>query len=449
MEFKHSSNNPSENCDEKNSPPYFMEPASPAIFQPYRADGAAASGPHESICAREFMEGFAVTFEFRHAGSGATNLAAQKFSGVIIHCCMLHQITTRFTTYDTLISRAEQRKRATVHFRLVRKARRAVKAKTRAEAVHARSRAAVLILLHERDGDVHVTLTQRNTKLRSHAGEVALPGGKRDVGDLLDDSHTAVREAHEEIGLDPQEVHVLCSLAPCVSRLLTIVTPVVAWVDSSVIDRLHPASPDEVARIFHVPLAFFLTEASHSSRDDHWNGLQFRVHDFRYSVEPAEGEGHEPMRIWGLTASILIRAAEIGLRRHAEFPIAAPESTSTRRAQREPGRGGLTVRQQVAEIHQRGAFRKAGLQDAPLPPGCCFWLFEDAPAEVARRVLELRAERERDEGDEDEGVLRKQVTELRDVEIPKAEKQLEGLRGSLQKKLKELESMKNQTKSRL
>ena len=54
-----------------------------------------------------------------------------------------------------------------------------------------------------------------------------------------------------------------------------------------------------------------------------------------------------------------------------------------------------------------------------------------------------------DEGDEDEWVLRKQVTELRDVEIPKAEKQLEGLRGSLQKKLKELESMKNQTKSRL
>ena len=76
-------------------------------------------------------------------------------------------------------------------------------------------------------------------------------------------------------------------------------------------------------------------------------------------------------------------------------------------------------------------------------------LFEDAPAEVARRVLELRAERERDEGDEDEWVLRKQVTELRDVEIPKAEKQLEGLRGSLQKKLKELESMKNQTNRRL
>jgi len=340
----------------------------------------------------------------------------------------------------------------------------------------------VLILLHERDGEVYVTLTQRNPKLRSHAGEVALPGGKRDVGDLLDDSHTAVREAHEEIGLDPQEVHVLCSLAPCVSKTLAVVTPVVAWAPSPAIDKLYCASPDEVARIFHVPLAFFLGEASHTSRDDHWNGLQFRVHEFAYSVPAAQQqqaqagakgafvtagtaesmtEPTESMRIWGLTASILIRAAEIGLRRHAEFPISAGSSTLAFRAEhprtrqqesrREPGRSGLTVRQQIAGIHKQGVFMQAGLQDAPLPPGCCFWLFEDAPAEVARRVLELRAERQRDEerGDEGRWRLLKQVGELRDVEIPKAERQLEGMRAALQNKLKELEPNEPKAKSRL
>lgn len=81
-------------------------------------------------------------------------------------------------------------------------------------------RAAVLICLFEgQDGNLRVILTQRSSSLSTHAGEVALPGGKRDESDA-DDVQTALREAKEEIGLDSSLVSVITLLEPFRTKVL-------------------------------------------------------------------------------------------------------------------------------------------------------------------------------------------------------------------------------------
>ncbi|KAF4398247.1 hypothetical protein G4B88_009863 [Cannabis sativa] len=75
-------------------------------------------------------------------------------------------------------------------------------------------RAAVLVCIFQGDGgDLRVILTKRSSNLSTHSGDVALPGGKADEGDASD-VETALREAHEEIGLDPSLVNVVTVLHP-------------------------------------------------------------------------------------------------------------------------------------------------------------------------------------------------------------------------------------------
>jgi 8-oxo-dGTP pyrophosphatase MutT (NUDIX family) len=73
--------------------------------------------------------------------------------------------------------------------------------------------AAVLVALFERDGELHAVFTRRRSDLRLHAGQISFPGGRREPGDA-DLIATALREAHEEIGLDPASVTLLGALAP-------------------------------------------------------------------------------------------------------------------------------------------------------------------------------------------------------------------------------------------
>jgi 8-oxo-dGTP pyrophosphatase MutT (NUDIX family) len=76
-----------------------------------------------------------------------------------------------------------------------------------------RTDAAVLVPLFVRDGAVHAVFTKRRDDLRRHAGEISFPGGREDDGDR-DLTHTALREAHEEIGLAPDAVEVVGALQP-------------------------------------------------------------------------------------------------------------------------------------------------------------------------------------------------------------------------------------------
>jgi 8-oxo-dGTP pyrophosphatase MutT (NUDIX family) len=79
--------------------------------------------------------------------------------------------------------------------------------------VHGRIDAAVLVPLYQRDGDLHAVFTKRRDDLRRHAGEISFPGGRQD-DDETDLRLTALREAHEEIGLDPKHVELVGALQP-------------------------------------------------------------------------------------------------------------------------------------------------------------------------------------------------------------------------------------------
>jgi 8-oxo-dGTP pyrophosphatase MutT (NUDIX family) len=72
--------------------------------------------------------------------------------------------------------------------------------------------AAVLVPLFERGGELTTVFTERRHDLRRHAGEISFPGGRQDPGESLHE--TALREAHEEIGLDPAGVELVGALPP-------------------------------------------------------------------------------------------------------------------------------------------------------------------------------------------------------------------------------------------
>jgi 8-oxo-dGTP pyrophosphatase MutT (NUDIX family)/GNAT superfamily N-acetyltransferase len=155
--------------------------------------------------------------------------------------------------------------------------------------------AAVLVLLFpDAEGQSRVLLTVRVPHLSTHAGEVAFPGGSAEETDD-DPIATALREAAEEVGLDPAEcglrvTAVLETFALTVSGFR--ITPVVALAERAPATR---ANPDEVARIIHAPVEAFLPDAPVELEE-----RVIRERLIRYGVYPVEGE-----RVWGATARML------------------------------------------------------------------------------------------------------------------------------------------------
>ncbi|XP_057693176.1 peroxisomal coenzyme A diphosphatase NUDT7 isoform X2 [Corythoichthys intestinalis] len=135
-------------------------------------------------------------------------------------------------------------------------------------------------------------------KLRTSAGEVCFPGGKRDPSDE-DDVQTALREAQEEIGLPPGDVHVICTLQPVISKNGLLVTPVVGFIPESFQARPNPA---EVSAVFAAPLELFVGPFV-AGETASWVSFDF--------VEPDTGVKY---RIWGLTAMVALVVAAIALK---------------------------------------------------------------------------------------------------------------------------------------
>ncbi len=150
--------------------------------------------------------------------------------------------------------------------------------------------AAVLIGLVERPAGLSVLLTRRADSLKRHTGQIALPGGRCDAGE--GPAQTALREAHEEIGLDPELVDPVGFSDPYHTRTGFWVTPLVARVSPAAV--LTPA-PDEVAEIFETPFAFLMDPANHQRRSAVLAGERRQF----YAMD------HDGRLIWGVTAAIL------------------------------------------------------------------------------------------------------------------------------------------------
>ena len=158
------------------------------------------------------------------------------------------------------------------------------------EAVAAATGAAVLAAIINRD-EPGVILTVRRENLRTHAGQIAFPGGRIDPGE--DAVQAALREAQEEIGLAPAAVEVIGAIETYRTITGFLVTPVIGVVPPDLPLTAHDA---EVAEWFEAPLAYLLNPANQQVES-----AVFRGAERHYYVIEWNGR-----RIWGATAAMLV-----------------------------------------------------------------------------------------------------------------------------------------------
>jgi len=154
--------------------------------------------------------------------------------------------------------------------------------------------AAVLVPLIEREDELTVLLTQRASQLKNHAGQISFPGGRIEPEDA-GPREAALREAHEEIGLEPGFVSVVGFLADHILLTGFRVTPVVGFVRPGfelLLDR------GEVEDTFEVPLSHVFEPANHRARRRQFGSMPGEV-----QVWDIEYEGHN---IWGAMAGMLL-----------------------------------------------------------------------------------------------------------------------------------------------
>jgi 8-oxo-dGTP pyrophosphatase MutT (NUDIX family) len=149
--------------------------------------------------------------------------------------------------------------------------------------------AAVLIAVTDRP-EPGVILIHRPDSMRAHPGQVTFPGGKLDPGE--DAVTAALREAHEELEINPSNVRVIGSSDRFITGTGYDVTPVLALVPP---DLPIVPNPLEVASWFEAPLGFVLDPANHAHKQKEWFGRM------RPYIE-IDWQGHV---IWGITAALL------------------------------------------------------------------------------------------------------------------------------------------------
>ena len=152
--------------------------------------------------------------------------------------------------------------------------------------------AAVLIALVDRPEGLTVLLTQRASQLAKHAAQVSFPGGRLEPSDP-DIASAAMREAQEEIGLDPSVVQVVGYLPDHLVISGYRVTPVLSLVTPPI--SLTP-NPEEVAEVFEVPMSHFFDKANHKARLRRVGDEDILLYDIPWQQQ----------NIWGATAGMLL-----------------------------------------------------------------------------------------------------------------------------------------------
>jgi len=160
--------------------------------------------------------------------------------------------------------------------------------------------AAVLIPFLVIDNTWHILFIRRTTTLADHSGQVAFPGGRLEPKDNSP-RDAAMREAKEEIGLNPKDVYLLGELPPLQTITNYLVTPLVG-----VIPWPYPlnAAPEEVSRIFTIPLSWLSNPANHRTVNRPLPASYGTVTTVYYS--PYEGE-----ILWGVTAKIVLGLLQV------------------------------------------------------------------------------------------------------------------------------------------
>lgn len=149
--------------------------------------------------------------------------------------------------------------------------------------------AAVLVALTERE-EPGVLLLHRPSTMRAHPGQVALPGGRIDADETPIDA--ALREAHEELGIDPALVRVIGQTDRYATGSGYDITPVIGVIPP---DLVISPNPTEVAQWFEAPLAFVLDPANHHLKTFEWQGRAVNYFEIQWREH----------RIWGVTAGML------------------------------------------------------------------------------------------------------------------------------------------------
>ena len=156
--------------------------------------------------------------------------------------------------------------------------------------------AAVLVPLVWQDNEWHLLYTRRTDTVESHKGQVSFPGGACDDGETTPEQ-TALREADEEIGIDPNDVTVLGRLSDMITITYFQVTPVVGVVKWPTVFRV---GEDEVARVFTIPLGWL---ANPSNR---WQFERPETKRGLIAYHPYDGE-----LLWGATARMTVDFLEV------------------------------------------------------------------------------------------------------------------------------------------
>lgn len=163
---------------------------------------------------------------------------------------------------------------------------------------------AVLMLLYEKERQLHLVLTRRRDDLQAHAGQISFPGGRSEPQETL--KETALRETREEVGIQPAAITILGQLTSIYIFPSDFeVHPFVGWHEGAPVFR---PQPEEVAEIVETPLAALFDEQTR--REELWEWRDGTLHVPFYQI----GEH----KVWGATAMMLsdfverVRAVEAG-----------------------------------------------------------------------------------------------------------------------------------------